>query len=68
LGSVGAWWDTFNAMQPVDHPVTWQKFITTFREYYIPAGVLNRKLSEFLDLKHGSMTVMEYANKFNHLA
>jgi hypothetical protein len=68
LGSVGAWWDTFNAMQPVDHPVTWQKFITTFREYYIPTGVLNWKLSEFLDLKHGSMTVMEYANKFNHLA
>jgi hypothetical protein len=31
-------------------------------------GVLNRKLSEFLDLKLGSMTVMEYANKFNHLA
>jgi hypothetical protein len=31
-------------------------------------GVLNRKLSEFLDLKQGSLSVMEYANKFNHLA
>jgi hypothetical protein len=30
--------------------------------------VLNRKLSEFLDLKQGNMTVMEYVNKFNHLA
>ena len=48
--------------------MTWQEFTTTFQEYYIPAGVLNRKLSEFLDLKQGSMTVMEYANKFNHFA
>ena len=55
-------------MQPVDHHVTWQKFTTTFREYYILAGVLNRKLFEFLDLKQGNMTVMEYVNKFNHLA
>jgi hypothetical protein len=31
-------------------------------------GVLNRKLSEFLDLKQGSLSVMEYANKLNHLA
>jgi hypothetical protein len=30
--------------------------------------MLNRKLSEFLDLKQRNMTMMEYANKFNHLA
>ena len=30
--------------------------------------MLNRKLTEFLDLKQGSMTVMDYVNKFNHLA
>jgi hypothetical protein len=23
LGSTSAWWDTFNAMQQVDHRVTW---------------------------------------------
>ena len=55
-------------MQLVDHHVTWQEFTTTFREYYIPAGVLNLKLMEFLDLKQGSMSVMDYVNKFNHLA
>ena len=55
-------------MQPVDHRVTWQEFIAAFREYYIPAGVLNRKLTEFLDLRKGSMSVMDYVNKFNHLA
>jgi hypothetical protein len=67
LGSASAWWDTFSAMQLVGHPMTWQEFTTAFREYYIPVGVLNRKLSEFLDLKQGSMTVIEYANKFSHL-
>jgi hypothetical protein len=55
-------------MQQVDHRVTWQEFTTAFREYFIPVGVLNRKLSEFLDLKQGSLSMMEYANKFNHLA
>ena len=48
--------------------MTWQEFTAAFREYYIPIGVLNRKLTEFLDLKQGSMTVMDYVNKFNHLA
>ena len=48
--------------------MTWQEFTAAFREYYIPAGVLNRKLMEFLDLKQGSTSVMDYVNKFNHLA
>ena len=48
--------------------MTWQEFIAAFREYYIPTGVLNRKLTKFLDLKQGSMFVMDYVNKFNHLA
>ena len=38
LGSMSAWWDTFNAMQQLDHRVTWQEFIIAFREFYIPAG------------------------------
>ena len=55
-------------MQPMDHHVTWREFTTAFRQYYIPAGLLIRKLSEFLELKQGNMIVMEYVNKFNHLA
>ena len=47
--------------------MTWQEFMAAFREYYIPAGVLNRKLTEFLDLQQGSMSMMDYVNKFNHL-
>ena len=55
-------------MQPVDHHVTWQELTAAFREYYIPAGVLNRKLTEFLDLKQGSKSMMDYVNKFNRVA
>ena len=48
--------------------MTWQEFTAAFREFYIPAGVLNRKLTEFLDLRQGGMIVMDYVNKFNHLS
>ncbi|XP_066344180.1 uncharacterized protein [Miscanthus floridulus] len=68
LGSASAWWDTFNAMQQPDHRVTWQEFTAAFREFYIPIGVLNRKLTEFLDLRQGSMSVMDYVNESNHLS
>ena len=68
FGSTSTWWDTFNAMQLVDHRVTWQEVTTAFREYYIPTSVLNRKLTKFLDLRQGSMSVMDYVNKFNHLS
>jgi hypothetical protein len=47
---------------------TWQEFTIAFREFYIPAGVINRKLTKFLELRQGSMTVMYYVNKFNHLS
>ena len=59
LGSASAWWDTFNAMQQPDHRVTWQEFTAAFREFYIPVGVLNRKLTKFLDLWQGSMFMMD---------
>jgi hypothetical protein len=68
LGTASAWWDTCNAMQPVDHHVTWPEFTTAFREYYIPAGLLNRKVTEFLELTQGNMSMLDYANKFNQLA
>jgi hypothetical protein len=55
-------------MQPIDHHVTSWEFTTAFHQYFISTRLLNRKLSEFLELKQGSMTVMEYVNKFNHLA
>jgi hypothetical protein len=39
-----------------------------FREHYVPEGVLQMKLEEFIRLKQGGDSVMQYLNKFNHLS
>jgi hypothetical protein len=66
-GSARTWWDHFLAMQPVDHVVEWEEFKTAFRGHHIPAGIMDRKLSEFLALTQGSRTVLQYAQAFNDL-
>ena len=56
------------AMQPVGVPLTWMEFRTAFRAHYIPEGVMAMKLDEFLALKQGDQTVMQYVGRFNHLS
>jgi hypothetical protein len=48
-------------MQPVDHTVTWEEFKIAFRGHHIPAGIMDRKLNEFLALNQRNRTVMQYA-------
>jgi hypothetical protein len=48
-------------MLPTDHAVTWEELKTTFRGHHIPAGILDRKLNEFLALTQGTRTVLQYA-------
>ncbi|GJN40316.1 hypothetical protein PR202_gn00479 [Eleusine coracana subsp. coracana] len=67
-GSVSAWWASFTATLTAGHQVTWAEFCTAFHAHHIPAGLMKRKLQEFLNLKQGSRTVQEYARKFNYLA
>jgi hypothetical protein len=52
-GPARTWWDHFLAMQPVDHVVEWGVFKAAFRGHHIPAGIMDRKLNEFLALTHG---------------
>jgi hypothetical protein len=56
------------AVQPVGHQITWEEFKLAFREHYVPEGVLHMKQEEFIWLKQGGDTVMQYLNKFNHLS
>jgi hypothetical protein len=56
------------AIQPVGHQVTCDEFKLAFREHYIPEGVVHMKQEEFMKLKQGGDTVMQYLNKFNHLS
>jgi hypothetical protein len=66
-GPARTWWDHFRAMLPAEHEVTWEEFKTTFRGYHIPAGILDRKLNEFLALSQVTRTVLQYAQAFNDL-
>ena len=47
---------------------TWAQFKETFRAHHVPAGVIRRKLTEFLALKQGNNSVMQYAQNFNTLS
>jgi hypothetical protein len=58
----------FLAIQPSGHQITWMEFKLAFQEHYVPEGVLHMKQEEFIRLKKGGDTVMQYLNKFNHLS
>jgi hypothetical protein len=66
-GPAWTWWDHFCAMLPVDHEVSWEEFKIAFRRHHILAGILDRKLNEFLALNQGTRTVLQYAQAFNDL-
>jgi hypothetical protein len=57
-GSARTWWDHFRAMLPDDREVSWEEFKTTFRWHHILAGILDRKLNEFLALNQGTCTIL----------
>jgi hypothetical protein len=61
------WWANFVAVQSAGHQITWEEFKLAFREHYVPEGVLHMKQEEFIRLKQGGDTVMQYLNKFIHL-
>jgi hypothetical protein len=67
-GPASTWWENFVAIQPTRNQVTWDEFKLAFCEHYIPEGVLHMKQEEFMRLKQGGDTVMQYLNKFNHLS
>jgi hypothetical protein len=67
-GPASTWWENFVAVQPAEHQITWEEFKIAFREHYVPEGVLHMKQEEFIQLKQGGDTVMQYLNKFNHLS
>jgi hypothetical protein len=66
-GPARTWWDHFRAMLPAGHEVSWEELKTAFRGHHIPAGILDRKLNEFVALSQGTRTVLQYAQAFNDL-
>jgi hypothetical protein len=67
-GPASTWWANVIDVQPAGHLVTWVEFKQAFREHYILEGVLQMKLDEFIRLKQGGDSVMQYLAKFNHIS
>ena len=67
-GAALSWWENFLAMQPEGQAVTREAFRTAFRRAHIPAGLMKIKKKEFLALKQGRKSVIEFLHEFNHLA
>jgi hypothetical protein len=62
------WWDSYTAAHDAADTITWVEFATQFRNYHIPTGLMKIKKKEFLSLKHGSMSVSEYHDRFIQLS
>jgi len=67
-GPARTWWDNHVAMFPAGTRFTWAEFKEAFKAHHVPAGVIRRKLTEFLALKQGNSNVMQYAQNFNTLS
>jgi hypothetical protein len=61
------WWDHFKMMQPNGHGIMWAEFKTAFKNHHITKGMVERKLNELLNLRQGSDSVHQYAQKFNNM-
>ena len=48
--------------------MTWAEFQELFMGKYFPTSVRHVKAQEFLELKQGAMTVIEYMARFTELA
>jgi hypothetical protein len=53
---------------PPNAHITWREFTDTFRGVYIPPGLTEIKLREFLSLNQGTKTVTQYLHAFNNLS
>jgi hypothetical protein len=67
-GHVSAWWGNFTATIHNGHQVSWVEFRPAFHGHHIPAGLMVRKLHEFLHQQQGLSSVYEHSRKFNHLS
>ena len=66
-GESQVWWDWVKTSTDIE-AMTWAEFHELFIGMYFPATTRHAKAREFLELKQGTMTMMEYVAKFTNLA
>ena len=63
-GAALVWWQLKKLMEPV---WLWPRFLEVFNDEYFLEMVRDKKTIEFLNLKQGKITVVEYNTKFMEL-
>ena len=66
-GDARAWWTSVCNMNG-GQLMTWEEFKIKFSRTHVPQGLIKRMRDEFRELKQGTMTVVEYRDKFLSLA
>ena len=66
-GESQVWWDWVKTSKYLEAR-TWVEFHELFMGKYFPATTRYTKAQEFLELKQGAMTVMEYVARFTKLS
>ena len=66
-GESQVWWDWVKALRDFE-AMTWKEFRELFMGKFFPASAQHAKAREFLELKQGTMIVLEYVVKFTELA
>jgi hypothetical protein len=66
-GPAGTWWKHHRTTFPLNAHITWREFTDAFRGVYIPPGLTEMKLREFLTLNPGTKTGTQYLHAFNNL-
>ncbi|KAL5573891.1 hypothetical protein UlMin_023488 [Ulmus minor] len=61
------WWSTVKMTRDVT-VMTWADFVREFNQKYYNSAILRAQQDEFMNLKQGSMTVIEAVNKFEQLS
>lgn len=59
------WWENVKIYRRVEQ-MTWEQFKTIFIWTYFSNDTREKKAREFLDLRQGTMTMMEYIKKFEN--
>ncbi|GAB2254185.1 hypothetical protein Droror1_Dr00021994 [Drosera rotundifolia] len=66
IGQVDLWWGMIK--NNLDPDFEWEGFKELFQEKFYPTSLQQQKEEEFLSLKLGRMSIIEYAAKFNQLS
>ncbi|KAA3466197.1 Gag-Pol polyprotein [Gossypium australe] len=61
------WWNTLVSAVSRER-VTWEFFEAEFKKKYISQRFIDQKCKEFLELKQGYMSVIEYEQEFVRLS